>query len=123
MSVKEELEEEAPLDPATERVRRKMVRLLAVSISIMMIGLMAVLGAIVYRISTAGEAEPQSGALEAASDALIEGSIDINPDDRILSATLDGNRILLHIRGPNGVQSLLVYGVAEDRVIARIAIE
>ena len=43
--------DEQPLDPAMERVRRKMIRLLAVSIGIMVIGLMAVLAAIVYKIS------------------------------------------------------------------------
>ena len=43
--------EEQPLDPAMERVRRKMIRLLAVSIGIMVIGLMAVLAAIVYKIN------------------------------------------------------------------------
>jgi hypothetical protein len=43
--------EEKPLDPDMEKVRRKMVRLLAVSIGIMFIGLMAVLGAIVYKFT------------------------------------------------------------------------
>lgn len=123
MSVKDELDEEAPLDPATERLRRKMVRLLAVSISIMMIGLMAVLGAIVYRISNSGEASPEAAGSGEAVSALIEGRIEINPGARIISTALDGNRVLLHIRGSDGVQTLLVYGLAEDRVIARIAIE
>jgi hypothetical protein len=43
--------EEKPLDPEMEKVRRKMVRLLAVSIGIMFIGLMTVLGAIVYKFT------------------------------------------------------------------------
>ena len=45
--------DEKPLDPEMEKVRRKMVRLLAVSIGVMFIGLMAVLGAIVYKIHAA----------------------------------------------------------------------
>src|SRR5690606_39955979 len=57
--------DEKPLDPAVERVRRKMMRLMLVSIGIMMVGLMAVVGAIVYKLGSsetqlavAGEAPP-----------------------------------------------------------------
>ena len=43
--------DEKPLDPEMEKVRRKMVRLLAVSIGIMFIGLVTVLGALVYKFT------------------------------------------------------------------------
>lgn len=43
--------DEKPLDPEVEKIRRKMVRLLAVSIGIMIVGVMAVLAAVVYRIA------------------------------------------------------------------------
>lgn len=43
--------QEPPLDPAMERVRRKMIRLLVISIGIMVIGLIAVLSAVVYKIN------------------------------------------------------------------------
>ena len=39
MTTRTEDDNEKPLDPATEKVRRKMVRLLAVSIGVMMMGL------------------------------------------------------------------------------------
>lgn len=45
--------QEPPLDPAMERVRRKMIRLLIISIGIMVIGLIAVLSAVVYKINQA----------------------------------------------------------------------
>ena len=44
-------EQEAPLDPAFEKVRRKMVRLLIVSASVIVLGLMAVVFSIVYRVN------------------------------------------------------------------------
>lgn len=44
-------QEDAELDPAMERVRRKLVRLLAVSSAIMAVGLVAVLVAVIYRVS------------------------------------------------------------------------
>ena len=52
--------DEKPLDPEMEKVRRKMVRLLAVSIGIMFIGLMTVLGAIVYKFTSSDD--PAAGA-------------------------------------------------------------
>ena len=45
-------DEDKPLDPMVENVRRRMMRLMVVSIGIMMIGLMAVLGSIVYKYNT-----------------------------------------------------------------------
>ena len=45
---------EAPLDPAAARLRRKLVRLLFVSGGIMMLGLIAVFGAIVYKLNQGG---------------------------------------------------------------------
>lgn len=43
-----------------ERVRRKLARMMAVSIGVMLIGLMAVLGAVVYK--AAGTGAPQGTA-------------------------------------------------------------
>ena len=47
-------DDDAPLDPAAERLRRKLVRLLLVSGGIMMLGLIAVFAAIVYKLSERG---------------------------------------------------------------------
>ncbi len=49
-----ELMEEAPLDPAAERLRRKMVRLMGVSIGIMFIGVFAVLAVVIFRLGDLG---------------------------------------------------------------------
>lgn len=60
MAIEDDLEK--PLDPAVERIRRKMARLLVVSIAVMMIGLMAVLAAIVYKIGDEDGEEEFVGA-------------------------------------------------------------
>ena len=49
-----EVEEEEPLDPAVERVRRKLVRLLMVSSGVMVLGFAAVAIAVFYRLSAPG---------------------------------------------------------------------
>jgi hypothetical protein len=71
--------DEKPLDPEMEKVRRKMVRLLAVSIGVMFIGLMTVLGAIVYKFTQSRrctghrKARRRLFACSVPSDAPVEG--------------------------------------------------
>ena len=47
--IEQDEQEDKPLDPAMEKVRRKMIRLQIVSGSVMFISLMAVFGAVVYK--------------------------------------------------------------------------
>ncbi|MHC1547747.1 fimbrial protein [Phyllobacterium sp. K27] len=117
--------DEQPLDPAMERVRRKMIRLLAVSIGIMVIGLMAVLAAIVYKIN-----QPVTDVAIAPSvispgqpigEALAGESITLEPGARILSHNLADNTLSLETRLANGTRQILIYDVATKRVVARIA--
>ena len=116
-----EVEEEKPLDPAAERLRRKMVRLLAVSIGTLFIGVMAVLGAVVYKLSGRSAAP---AALEAqAPGVAVEGRIDLPEGAMIVSADLDGERVMLHVRLPDGRQRLLVHSLAGGGIIADLAID
>lgn len=117
--------EEQPLDPAMERVRRKMIRLLAVSIGIMVIGLMAVLTAIVYKINQPVEDVASAPSVATPSQplsaALAGESITLDPGTRILSHNLSDNTLSLETRLANGTRQILVYDVATKRVVARIA--
>ena len=45
-------EEEKPLDPAVEKVRKKLVRFVAINLGLLFVALMAVVGAIVYKART-----------------------------------------------------------------------
>ncbi|UXN62434.1 fimbrial protein [Phyllobacterium zundukense] len=117
--------DEQPLDPAMERVRRKMIRLLAVSIGIMVIGLMAVLAAIVYKISqpvpevvTAVRSEVPVQPLGAA---LTGEAITLDPGTRILSHNLANNTLSLETRLADGTRQILLYDIATKRVVARIS--
>lgn len=125
MSVNEEHEE--PLDPAVERVRRKMVRLMAVSIGIMMVGLMAVLFTIVYRISTGPENEASDVAISRDVATIpvegVEGRIDLPAGSTILSSDLDGLNVLVRVGLEGGGERLLIYNLGKNRVIANVAIE
>jgi hypothetical protein len=117
--------EEQPLDPAMERVRRKMIRLLAVSIGIMVIGLMAVLAAIVYKINQPipEAATPVRSEIpgQPLGAALAGESIMLDPGTRILSHNLSDNTLSLETRLANGTRQILVYDVTTKRVVARIS--
>lgn len=92
-----ELAEEAPLDPAAERLRRKMVRLMAVSIGVMFIGIFAVLSVVVFRLSGAGTPNLQSGTLPVpAGFAVTESAV-------------SQDRIALRGTDAEGAMRLLVY--------------
>jgi hypothetical protein len=117
--------DEQPLDPAMERVRRKMIRLLAVSIGIMVIGLMAVLAAIVYKISqpvpeavTAARSEVPGQPLGAA---MAGEAITLDPGTRILSHNLANSTLSLETRLADGTRQILLYDIATKRVVARIS--
>jgi hypothetical protein len=117
--------EEEPLDPAMERVRRKMIRLLAVSIGIMVIGLMAVLAAIVYKINQPVQEVATVTRSQTAGQALgaaLEGeAITLDPGTRILSHNLSENTLSLETRLGDGSRQILLYDVTTKRVIARIS--
>ncbi|KQT54324.1 hypothetical protein ASG43_01555 [Aureimonas sp. Leaf454] len=106
---------EKPLDPATERLRRKLVRLLALSVSTLFIGVMAVLGAIVYKLNR--DAPPANPASADLSVSLPAGS-------RLLDLAASGDTALLRLQsGANGTQSLLRIDLSTGTVLATYRLE
>lgn len=125
--------QEPPLDPAMERVRRKMIRLLAVSIGVMLIGLMAVLAAVVYKINKAPDKPEQEelhanrsdipGQVAAAPKEpfkMVESKITLPEGTRLLSQSLSGNLISLETLLPDGGTEIIVYDFKESRIAARM---
>ncbi len=122
-----EIVEEKPLDPATEKLRRKMMRLLGVSIGIMFVGLMAVLGAIVYKISGPDEQTQAlglpGGGISVPIDPGFAGKVDLADGESLVSAALSGQDILLRVRKGDGGEYLAIYRIGDNRIVARIDIE
>lgn len=120
-------DDEKPLDPAVERVRKKMLRMMIVSVGIMLIGLMAVLGAIVYKLGKYGEDKTVSAStnapLQVPEAASIIGAIDIPDDAKVISATKDGQQILLTVQLGDGKQQLWLYDIATARQFGIIEIK
>jgi hypothetical protein len=112
-------EDEAPLDPAQERLRRKLVRLLFVSGGIMMLGLIAVFSAIVYKVGEGGALQPPAGGVSFSAEAPVEGVIAVPAGYRLLGATLDGERALLSLEAPDGSSLLLLVDLRTGAELAR----
>ena len=122
--------EEKPLDPATEKVRVKMVRLLGVSIGIMMIGLMAVLGAIIYKFSTSGKKDTAVVSTEGKNvdvignvpGEILQQTLDLPENAEILDTDVNGAQILMRLKLANH-QELWIYDIPKNAVIAKIMIK
>jgi hypothetical protein len=108
-------EDEKPLDPAAERLRRKMVRLLFVSGGIMVLGFIAVFAAIVHKLNEGGEDTPAA----FTSGSPVVGEIAIPAGHRIVSTALDGDRALLTLAAPDGSASLLLIDLASGATLGR----
>ena len=107
--------DEKPLDPEVEKVRRKMVRLLAVSIGIMFIGVMAVLGAIVYRLAN----DPAEGDPSQIASREISLPAGFTVED----VALDGSRVLFYgADGDDGARRALIFDTASGTLAADITV-
>ncbi len=122
-----QIDEEEPLDPVMERVRVKMVRLLVVSIGVMVIALMSVLFAIVYKInksSEEAEVEPAetavpSGAVDNVK--LLENiSVDLPDGVSVLSSQISGSRLMLELRMNDGLYQFWIIELQSGKVITRV---
>jgi hypothetical protein len=112
--------DDAPLDPAAERLRRKLSRLLIVSGGFMLLGFVAVFAAIVYKLSHPAARDAANPAAYVA--APVEAAIAVSSGARLAAADLDGDRALLQLDGPDGTASLILIDLASGRVLGRYQI-
>ena len=117
-------EQEKPLDPAVEKVRRRLVRFIAINLGILFIALMAVVVALVYRATRVSEAPtPAPSELPMpAEGAVIEGDIALPAGARILGHSVSGAVLSLHIELGGGSQAIYLYDLGQRRIVGRYAI-
>jgi hypothetical protein len=118
-------EDEKPLDPAVEKVRRKLVRFAIINLGLLFIALMAVLAAIVYKTNFKPEAPAvNSGAVvpSPSEQAFMSGDIALPTGARIVSQSLSGNRISIVTELSDGSHVIFLYDFAERRMIGRFVV-
>lgn len=119
-------EEDKPLDPAMEKIRRKMVRLLVVSSSVIILGLMAVVFSIVYKID---RNKPDQSRLPATSTAAADvvpaaqQSITLPTGFVLEGSSLSGNRLLMSGTDANGGKRLIVYDIGTGKPVTEIEVK
>lgn len=118
--------EEKPLDPAVEKVRRKLVRFVAINLGLLFLALMAVLAAIVYKTNSENEAAVVAGndaVPSPAESGVMAGDIPLPAGARLVSHSLSGNRITLDAELAGGGRAIFLYDIAERRIIGRFELK
>jgi hypothetical protein len=116
-------EEDKPLDPHVENVRRKLVRFMAVNLGLLFLALMVVGGALVYKSRSARPpAAPPAGEIPTPAGAPLAGDIVLPVGAKIVSQSLSGNRVSIDAELADGGRTIFVYDFAEQRMVGRFAI-
>jgi len=116
-------DDEKPLDPAAERVRRKMVRFMAVNLSILFLAVMVVVAAVVYRAFLANRSAdaPEPVAATTISPPAASGVLSLPSGADIVSQSLSANRLSLHVR-QSGAEAILVFDLSTGQQVGRFDI-
>jgi len=117
-----EIDEEKPLDPAAERVRRKLVRFMVINLGILFAAVMAVVLALVYKSVTETGPQASSSSPTAPSSEMISGSIPLPEGARIISHAASGDRLTLHVALADEGEAILLYDIPEGRLVGRFAV-
>ena len=116
-------QEEKPLDPVMENVRRKMIRLQLVSAGVMMVMLMVVLGAIVYKLTRTGDGDqPQQAAVAVPSEAPLAANAALPTGFVVSDVALSGSQILFYGAAAGGESKAIVFDIAAGRIVADISV-
>ena len=114
-------EEEKPLDPEIEKVRGKLIRFMAINLGLLLLALMVVIAAIVYKARTPVSPPPASDIQVPGGEPLAEDIV-LPVGAKVVSQSLSGNRISIDAELADGSRAIFVYDMAERRIIGRFAI-
>ena len=127
-----QIDEDEPLDPVMEKVRVKMVRLLGISIGLMLLALITVLGAVVYKISqgsetseTETEADNTQPNLQTTNNiVLLENlEVDVPEGARVISSNLSSGNLLLDLRLSDGARQFWIVDLQSGDVKSRVSLK
>lgn len=128
-----DIEQEEPLDPKLEDIRRRMMRRMLISMGTMTIGLLALLFAIIYKINDGSDTAqqdaqrsviPGNGNSEIIERPLSEAlDVDIPEGSNIMSSSLSGNRLLLEIRLQDRSTQLWIVNMISGEVESRVSVK
>lgn len=116
-------EDEKPLDPSIEKVRRKMIRFMGINLGLLFLALMVVIAALVYKSRTS---QPQlaapAGDIQLPAGQPVEGDIVLPVGARVVSQSISGDRISIDAELAGGERMLFVYDIEAQRLVGRFAV-
>jgi hypothetical protein len=116
-------DQEPPFDPGLEKVRRKLVRFMAVNLGLLFLALMVVIGALVYKSRNAkAPTLPPVSEIPVPAGEQATGDIVLPVGSKIVSQSLSGNRLSIDAELVDGTRAIFIYDVAERRMIGRFSI-
>ncbi|WP_438751945.1 hypothetical protein [Pararhizobium sp. O133] len=117
-------QEDKPLDPVMENVRRKMIKLQLVSAGVMVVMLMVVLSAIVYKLTRPGKVDTvQSASVAVPSDAPLAATAALPAGFEVSDVALSGGQILFYGLVPGGERKAIVFDIAAGRIVADVSVK
>jgi len=118
-----EEEQEKPLDPAAENVRRKLVRFMMINLGILFLAVMVVIAALVYKMNRLpGTASAPVADLQVPAGVALSGDIVLPVGAKVISQSLSGNRLSIDAELADGSRSIFVYDIVERRIIGQFPI-
>jgi hypothetical protein len=106
-------DDEKPLDPAIERVRRKFVRFAVVNLGILFLALIVVVGALVYK----------SFRTPALSDATFaEAQIPLPAGAKMIGHGFSEGRISIDAELADGSRAIFIYDAAAQKMVGRYTV-
>ncbi|TPJ56858.1 fimbrial protein [Mesorhizobium sp. B2-6-1] len=114
---------EKPLNPEIEKVRGRLIRFMAINLGLLLLALMVVIAAIVYKSRKAAPVSPpRAGDIQVPAGEPLSGDIVLPVGARVVSQSLSGNRVSIDAELADGSRTIFVYDMGERRIIGRFAI-
>lgn len=124
--IDDENQEDKPLDPVMEGVRRKMVKLQLISGGIMAVLFLAVLVSIFYKLTREEGGAPAATAtapsLAVPSDQPLSLTANLPAGFRVVQTSLSGSQMLIYGETAAGERKALVFDLSLGRVIADVTL-
>ncbi|WP_455465832.1 hypothetical protein [Bartonella sp. B39] len=119
------LPQDQPLDPAVERVRKKLMRLMIISISITLILILAVLFGVIYKIIAPSSAPKQTNLFSShnTNQEVIHHTLSLPKNTQILSQSLSEHNIVLKILTPDGQTKFMIYNYHTGALITVLSVK
>lgn len=115
-------DEQKPLDPGLEKVRRKLIRFMAINLGLIFLALMVVIAALVYKSRTSTPPPSPVSEIPSPASAPMSGDIVLPVGAKVLSQSLSGNRLAIETELADGSRAIFVYDIAEQRMTGQYTI-